>query len=104
MLPDTCQESRGSVKSIFSTMLDCWAKCTLGYQEPNEVRMSAKTVCVFFNDLIPVHFRDAKIIVDESIADGIVELHNSQKQNNPLYNGRVIFNDFPGPVEFTENP
>jgi len=104
MLPDGCQESRGSLKSIFSTMLDGFAKCALGYEEPDKIRMSRKTGYVFFQkDVYPVSFRDARIVIDDDIPDGIVELINTKFPHNPLCNGRVIFNDFPTPVEFMEN-
>ena len=84
----------GNVGSAFSSLIEAWSSCTFGYEEPNEVHCSMATKKVLFSHENSVKFRDATIITDEQIPDGLVELRNTNKRNNPLFHALVIFDDF----------
>jgi hypothetical protein len=98
MLPDGCKEKRAKLGKGFSVpFMECWAECSHGYQEPNELRLSPGTLKAWLQtDLTQgIRFRDATVIPDNSIPDGIIEFHNTGRPNNPQCNGRVILEDFP---------
>lgn len=95
MLPNGFQQKHGSISRSFKTIMDCWMACTYGYNEPDRVRASKKTLDFLLADK-QISFREAEVIVDDTLPDGVIDLYNSKKLNNPLYHGRIIFDDFPG--------